>query len=85
MALGSDQISLLKRFLEQSDFQQSLLALDLDGTALVEDRGKVFISRSVEKAVATSTFTPCELTPCPIGEIPASRTKGISLVLVAQA
>jgi hydroxymethylpyrimidine pyrophosphatase-like HAD family hydrolase len=41
----------LQRFAETTDVSKSFLALDLDGTALLEDRGKVFISSSVEKGV----------------------------------
>lgn len=41
----------LKRFAEGSDASKTFLALDLDGTALLEDHGKVFISSSVEKGV----------------------------------
>jgi len=41
----------LKRFAETSHFSKAFLALDLDGTALLEDHGKVFISSSVEKGV----------------------------------
>ncbi len=41
----------LKRFVEGSDLAKTFLALDLDGTALLEDHGKVFISSSVEKGV----------------------------------
>src|SRR5215204_243968 len=41
----------LKKFAEASDLARGMLALDLDGTALLEDRGKVFISSSVEKGV----------------------------------
>lgn len=39
----------LRRFAENSDFSRTFLVLDLDGTALLEDKGKVFISSSVEK------------------------------------
>lgn len=46
-----EEISRLENFVRQTDFGKGLLALDLDGTALLEDRGKVFISSSVEKAV----------------------------------
>ncbi len=53
MPIGPEQISQLKRFIETVDFSRSLLVLDLDGTALLEDKGKVFISSSVEKAVKT--------------------------------
>src|SRR5205823_5542709 len=41
----------LKKFAESSDVSKAFLALDLDGTALLEDKGKVFISSSVEKGV----------------------------------
>jgi hydroxymethylpyrimidine pyrophosphatase-like HAD family hydrolase len=41
----------LQRFAEESDSAKTFLALDLDGTALLEDHGKVFISSSVEKGV----------------------------------
>jgi len=40
---------LLRRFMKTRQF--SFLALDLDGTALMEDRGKIFISAAVEKGV----------------------------------
>jgi len=40
---------LLRRFMKTRKF--SFLALDLDGTALMEDRGKIFISATVEKGV----------------------------------
>ena len=40
---------LLRRFMKTRQF--SFLALDLDGTALMEDRGKIFISGAVEKGV----------------------------------
>ena len=41
----------VQRFTLASDAAKSFLALDLDGTALLEDNGKVFISSSVERAV----------------------------------
>ena len=41
----------LKKFALTSDSSKAFLALDLDGTALLEDHGKVFISSSVEKGV----------------------------------
>ena len=41
----------LRKFAEESDTAKTFLALDLDGTALLEDHGKVFISSSVEKGV----------------------------------
>ena len=41
----------LKKFIDATEASRTFLALDLDGTALLEDHGKVFISSSVEKAV----------------------------------
>jgi hydroxymethylpyrimidine pyrophosphatase-like HAD family hydrolase len=41
----------LRKFAEASNLAKTFLALDLDGTALLEDHGKVFISSSVEKGV----------------------------------
>src|SRR5436190_1207851 len=41
----------LKKFARTSDLSKAFLALDLDGTALLEDHGKVFISSSVEEGV----------------------------------
>src|SRR5438552_7908025 len=41
----------LKKFAGETDIAKAFLALDLDGTALLEDHGKVFISSSVEKGV----------------------------------
>jgi len=41
----------LKSFVRTNSLSQSFLVLDLDGTALLEDHGKVFISSSVEEGV----------------------------------
>jgi hydroxymethylpyrimidine pyrophosphatase-like HAD family hydrolase len=41
----------LRRFLNKHDFTKGCLALDLDGTALNEDRGRIYISESVEAGV----------------------------------
>src|SRR5438270_1776620 len=41
----------LKKFAQATALPKTFLALDLDGTALLEDHGKVFISSSVEKGV----------------------------------
>jgi hydroxymethylpyrimidine pyrophosphatase-like HAD family hydrolase len=41
----------LEEFALSTGASKSFLVLDLDGTALLEDHGKVFISSSVEKAV----------------------------------
>ena len=48
MERGAEKIRRGQRYLED------LLALDLDGTALLEDHGKVFIFSSVEKGVGDS-------------------------------
>jgi hydroxymethylpyrimidine pyrophosphatase-like HAD family hydrolase len=47
--LQPENDELLRRFMKTRQF--SFLALDLDGTALMEDRGKIFISSAVEKGV----------------------------------
>jgi hydroxymethylpyrimidine pyrophosphatase-like HAD family hydrolase len=44
-------IDALRLFVEANDLSRGFLALDLDGTALLEDKGKVFISSSVENGV----------------------------------
>lgn len=41
----------MERFAGASDLSKTFIALDLDGTALLEDHGKVFISSAVEKGV----------------------------------
>src|SRR5688572_22730286 len=47
--LQPENDELLRRFMKTRQF--SFLALDLDGTALMEDRGKIFISSAVERGV----------------------------------
>ena len=47
--LQPDCDEIVRRFMKSRQF--SFLALDLDGTALMEDRGKIFISAPVEKGV----------------------------------
>lgn len=51
MPLRNEDHETLRKFVETRNFARGMLALDLDGTALLEDRGKVFISSSVEKGV----------------------------------
>jgi hydroxymethylpyrimidine pyrophosphatase-like HAD family hydrolase len=51
MPLRNEDHETLRKFAETRNFARGMLALDLDGTALLEDRGKVFISSSVEKGV----------------------------------
>jgi hydroxymethylpyrimidine pyrophosphatase-like HAD family hydrolase len=51
MPLTTQDRERLRKFVETRNFARGMLVLDLDGTALLEDRGKVFISSSVEKGV----------------------------------
>jgi len=51
MNANAEWMEPLSRFAEAGDAAKGFLALDLDGTALLEDKGKVFISSSVEKGV----------------------------------
>jgi len=46
-----DWMEPLRKFAEAAQPSTTFLSLDLDGTALLEDHGKVFISISVEKGV----------------------------------
>ena len=56
----------LQRFTAHCDFSKAFLALDLDGTALLEDHGKVFISGSVEKGVKERVRIRIRLLQLPI-------------------
>ncbi|MDB6036400.1 MAG: hydrolase of the superfamily-like protein [Verrucomicrobiales bacterium] len=49
--LSPDIEQRLMKFIEKKDFKKGLLALDLDGTALIEDRGKISIPQSVGSGV----------------------------------
>jgi hydroxymethylpyrimidine pyrophosphatase-like HAD family hydrolase len=51
MPLRPEDREQIEKFVENRDFSCGMLVLDLDGTALMEDRGKIFISSSVEKGV----------------------------------
>ncbi len=51
MAIDQAEREHLRGFLETRDFMRGCLALDLDGTALTEDRGRIFISDSVAAGV----------------------------------
>ena len=51
MEINSGARTQLRAFLERHDFMKGCLALDLDGTALNEDRGRIYISESVEAGV----------------------------------
>jgi hydroxymethylpyrimidine pyrophosphatase-like HAD family hydrolase len=49
--LSTDIEQRLMRFIEKKDFKKGLFALDLDGTALIENRGRISIPQSVEFGV----------------------------------
>jgi len=51
MPIRNDQKLIIEQFVQRADFRSGALILDLDGTALYEDRGKVFISGSVENGI----------------------------------
>lgn len=51
MILPPEILGSLEGFARRADFRKGALVLDLDGTALLEREGKVFISSAVEKAV----------------------------------
>jgi hydroxymethylpyrimidine pyrophosphatase-like HAD family hydrolase len=51
MPLTTQDRERLRKFVAARNFTHGMLVLDLDGTALLEDRGKVFISSSVEKGL----------------------------------
>jgi len=51
MELNTEARDALRIFLGKHDFMKGCLALDLDGTALNEDRGRIYISESVEAGV----------------------------------
>src|SRR5215208_4839751 len=51
MVKNQEWLEPLRQFANDSDCSKAFLALDLDGTTLLEDHGKVFISSSVEKGV----------------------------------
>ena len=52
MPLPKEQRLVLERFMDRSDFSKGSAILDLDGTALHEEQGKVFISGSVENGIS---------------------------------
>jgi len=51
MALSPEHHLALERFVHQALYDHCAVILDLDGTVLLEDRGKIFISSSVVRAV----------------------------------
>jgi hydroxymethylpyrimidine pyrophosphatase-like HAD family hydrolase len=51
MPLIPQQELILEKFLDQVDFGAGSVILDLDGTALLEERGKIYMSGSVERGI----------------------------------
>jgi hydroxymethylpyrimidine pyrophosphatase-like HAD family hydrolase len=51
MPVDQGELEKLRRFFEKHDFSQGCLVLDLDGTALTEDQGRIFISTTVQQGI----------------------------------
>jgi len=51
MPLEQGELEKLRRFFEKHDFARGCLVLDLDGTALTEDQGRIFISTTVQAGI----------------------------------
>jgi hypothetical protein len=51
MPVEQGELEKLRRFLDTHDLMKGCLALDLDGTALTEHQGRIFISPTVEQGV----------------------------------
>ena len=51
MSLTPELYDRIRRFVDQANIRKGLLALDLDGTVLLEQDRRIFISSSVEKGV----------------------------------
>jgi hydroxymethylpyrimidine pyrophosphatase-like HAD family hydrolase len=51
MPVEAGELDKLRRFLDTHDLMKGCLALDLDGTALTEHQGRIFISSTVEQGV----------------------------------
>ena len=51
MAIAAEETEKLRKFLGERDLTKGCIVLDLDGTALTEDRGRIYISKSVEAGV----------------------------------
>lgn len=50
-SLNTEQTEAIRRFVEHADISRGCLELDLDNTAVHEDRGRIYISEPVEHAV----------------------------------
>src|SRR4051812_32609739 len=51
MPIEQGELEKLRRFFEKHDLMKGCLALDLDGTALTEHQGRIFISPTVEHGI----------------------------------
>jgi hydroxymethylpyrimidine pyrophosphatase-like HAD family hydrolase len=51
MPVDQGELEKLRRFFEKHDFAKGCLVLDLDGTALTEDQGRIFISSTVQAGI----------------------------------
>jgi hydroxymethylpyrimidine pyrophosphatase-like HAD family hydrolase len=51
MPVERGELEKLRRFLEKHDLMKGCLALDLDGTALTEHQGRIFISPTMEQGI----------------------------------
>src|SRR4051812_24652996 len=51
MPIEEGEIGKAQRFFAAHDLSQGCIALDLDGTALTEDQGRIYISPAVEAGV----------------------------------
>lgn len=51
MPVDRGELEKLRRFFDTHDFNKGCVVLDLDGTALTEDQGRIFISPTVQSGV----------------------------------
>src|SRR4051812_38708214 len=51
MPFEQGELEKLRRFFDEHDFAKGCLALDLDGTALTEDQGRIFIPTTVQTGI----------------------------------
>jgi hypothetical protein len=51
MPVEQGELEKLRRFFDDHDFSKGCLALDLDGTALTEDQGRIFIPTTVQEGI----------------------------------
>ena len=51
MPIEQGELDKVRRFFEKRDFSKGCLVLDLDGTALLEDQGRIFIPTTVQAGI----------------------------------